>query len=257
MINISPENDAPQAANDNLITTEDTPKTGNIIGNDSDIDGDNLSIDIIPIVPPQNGSYFLLANGFYSYTPNADFYGTDTFEYEICDNGNPFMCDTAIVTINVTPINDAPIPLPDTLSMFANSSIQDNVLSNDVDIENDGLIATVTPIISPSNGTLIIQPNGNIDYTPNSNFVGTDSFTYEVCDDGSPVLCSIETVTIIIEPDCVDIQLYAWLEGAYIPAIGEMRNTLAATRKILPGQTPASNLATPYLSEQEQRKIQK
>jgi len=155
------------------------------------------------------------------------------------------MCDTASVMIDVSPVNDAPAPAPDTLSMFANSSIQDNVLLNDSDIENDGLTATTTPIVAPSNGTLLIQPNGNIDYTPNPNFVGTDSFTYEVCDNGSPAMCSTETVTIIIEPDCVDIELYAWIEGAFDPALGEMRNTLVSTRKLLPGQTPTSNLATP------------
>jgi len=66
-----------------------------------------------------------------------------------------------------------------------------------------------------------------------------------VCDDGTPAMCNTETVVILIEPDCVDIELAAWLEGAFDPALGEMRNTLVSTRKLLPGQTPTSNLATP------------
>ncbi len=244
-INVMPENDPPQAVNDNVATAEESSKTGSAISNDSDVDGDNLTINIIPVTPPQNGSVFLLASGFYSYTPDTDFYGTDVFEYEICDDGSPVMCDTASITIDVTPVNDAPTPTPDTLSMFANSSIQHNVLLNDSDIENDVLTATTTPVVAPSNGTLIIQSNGNIDYTPNPNFVGTDSFTYEVCDDGSPIMCNTVSVEIIVEPDCVDIELYAWLEGAYDATPGEMRTTLVTTRKLLPGQTPTSGLATP------------
>ncbi len=244
-INIASVNDAPTAVNDTDTTMEDTPFTGNAIANDNDIDGDNLAINITPITPPQNGSLVLLAGGSYSYTSNTDFYGTDTFEYEICDDGNPVMCDTASVIIDVTPVNDAPLPLPDTLYMLANSTIQDNVLLNDLDIENHNLTAMISPMAAPINGSVSIQSNGNIDYTPNPNFVGTDSFTYEVCDDGTPSMCNTETVVIIVEPDCVDIELYAWLEGAYEPALGEMRTTLVATRKLLPGQTPTSNLATP------------
>jgi len=50
---------------------------------------------------------------------------------------------------------------------------------------------------------------------------------------------------VVVESPCVDVQIYAWLEGAYEPTLGEMRTTLAATRKLLPGQTPTSGLATP------------
>ncbi len=244
-INIIGENDAPIATDDTANTTEDMPFNGDIATNDSDIEGDNLMVNVTPIMPAQNGSLTLLASGSYTYTPNQDFYGTDSFTYEICDDGNPVMCDTASVTINITPVNDAPVPMPDTLYMFANSTIQHNVLLNDSDIENDNLTAAIIPMVIPSNGSTSIQPNGNINYTPIPNFVGTDSFTYEVCDDGTPSMCNTSTVVIIIEPDCVDIELAAWLEGAYEPALGEMRTTLVATRKLLPGQTPTSNLATP------------
>ena len=244
-IDILPENDAPQAVNDLITTSEEVAKTGHVISNANDVDGDNLSVNISPVVPPQNGVLTLLASGSYSYTPNVDFYGTDIFEYEICDDGSPVLCDTASVTIDVTPVNDAPVPAPDTLSMFANSTVQDNVLLNDSDMENDNLTTMAVPMLAPINGSVTIQANGNIDYTPNPNFIGADSFTYEVCDDGTPTMCSVEIVTIVVEPDCVDIELYAWLEGAYEPTLTEMRTTLVAVRKLLPGQTPTSNLATP------------
>ncbi len=244
-INIIGENDAPIATDDTASTMEDMPFNGDIATNDSDIEGDNLTVNTNPVSDVSNGILTLNSDGTYSYLPNANFFGTDSFTYEICDDGNPVLCDTASVTIDIIPVNDAPIPAPDTLYMLANSTIQDNVLLNDSDIENDNLTAMINPMANPINGTAIIQPNGNIDYTPNPNFIGTDSFTYEVCDDGTPTLCNTETVVIIIEPDCVDIELAAWLEGAYDPALGEMRNTLVTTRKLLPGQTPASNLATP------------
>jgi len=244
-ITVNPLNDAPVAEDDVLVGIEDLSLAANVILNDSEVDGDNLTLNTTPITPTQNGNLILLAGGAYSYTPNPDFFGNDTFEYEICDDGNPVLCDTASVMIDIAPVNDAPITAPDTLFTLSNSSIQDNVLLNDSDVENDALTATTTPVIAPSNGTLIIQPNGNINYTPNPDFVGTDSFDYEVCDNGTPSQCNTETVIIAIGADCVDIELYAWLEGAFDPALGEMRTTLVATRKLLPGQTPTSNLATP------------
>jgi len=106
-------------------------------------------------------------------------------------------------------------------------------------------MAMTTPMAVPLNGTLVIAPNGNIDYTPNPNYVGTETFAYEVCDDGNPTACSTANVVIIIEPDCVDIQLAVWMEGPFVPTISEMSTALNTTRGLLPGQTPVSALATP------------
>ena len=244
-ITVSDSNDVPIANDDNPIVNEDGVLSDNVLNNDSEPDGDTMTVNTIPVTTPTNGALTFNSDGSYTYTPDPDFFGADTFEYEVCDNYAPPACDTALVTINVTGINDAPIAVPDTMYMFANSNLQDNIILNDSDIENHNLMAMTTPMVVPLNGTLVIQPNGNIDYTPNVNFIGTEQFTYEVCDDGNPTACNTAQVVIIIEPDCVDIQLAVWMEGPFDEGLVEMTTGLNVTRGLLPGQTPVSGLAVP------------
>ncbi len=235
-------NDAPLAEDDFHVVLEDGTVTGNALDNDSDKEGDNLIINTTPVVPPSNGTVILGANGICSYTPDPDFYGTDTFQYVVCDSGIPPLCDTASITILVEPVNDAPVAVGDTIYLLSNEDIQDNVLGNDTDVENDILTATTTPLSPPVNGSLVIDPNGNIDYVPDVDFIGEDQFTYEVCDGD---LCSSTTVTLRVAAGCVDISLNVMLEGVYDDALGEMRPSLSRDRKLLPGQTPVSALANP------------
>jgi uncharacterized repeat protein (TIGR01451 family) len=80
--------------------------TGNVKSNDTDPNGDPLTVTTLPIVSPQNGTLTLNPDGTFVYKPNAGFIGTDLFQYEVCDNGNPKLCSNAIVTLTVTaPIN--------------------------------------------------------------------------------------------------------------------------------------------------------
>jgi len=244
-VTVSPLPDAPIAINDTLTTDEEVSTSHNIILNDIEPDGEALTTNINFITPPANGTASLLGSGYFSYTPNPNFSGVDTARYEVCDSGSPVLCDTATMIINVNDINDAPVATPDTLYMFANSTLQENILLNDSDLENNILTAMTTPMAMPINGTLAIQPNGNIDYTPDPDYVGTETFTYEVCDDGNPVECSEAEVVIIIDPDCVNIQLAVWMEGPFDADTTEMTTALNTTRGLLPGQTPVSALATP------------
>ncbi len=243
-ITISNENDAPIAIDDTPTVNEDNILTDNVLNNDNDPEGNAMIVDTLPITTPVNGTLVLNSDGSYIYTPDPDFFGTDSFEYQVCDNYAPPACDTATVTISVINVNDAPIAVVDTMHMFANGSLQYNILLNDSDIENDNLTAMTTPMAVPLNGVLTIQPSGNIDYAPDLNYIGTEQFTYEVCDSGNPTACSTADVVIIIEPDCIDIQISLWMEGPYNPTNTEMTTTLNA-RGLLPGQTPASNLVTP------------
>ena len=72
------------------------------------------------------------------------------------------------------------------------------VLANDTDIEGDTL--TVALVTQPANGTVVINGDGTVTYTPNPDFNGTDTFTYRVCDDGTPVACDEGTVTVTVTP---------------------------------------------------------
>lgn len=203
-ITVYPDNNPPIAVNDFNNTLVDTPVSGSVITNDSDPDGDNLTVSTTPVSGPTNGSVTLQPNGSYTYTPNSGFEGEDTFTYVVCDDGIPSLCDTATVTISVIPVtddNDPPVANPDAYVTQEGVPVGGNITANDDDPDGDNIILTTTPLTGPSNGSVTIAPNGNIVYIPNPGFIGIDSFTYRICDDGTPVLCDETVVTIIVTPD--------------------------------------------------------
>lgn len=203
-ITVYPDNNPPTAVNDFNNTLVDTPVSGNVLTNDSDPDGDNLTVNTTPVSGPSNGTVTLNPNGTYTYTPNPGFVGEDTFIYSVCDDGIPPLCDQAVVTISVIPVtndNDPPVANPDAYVTQVGVPVGGNILVNDDDPDGDNIILTTTPLTGPSNGTVTIAANGTIVYTPNPGFTGEDSFTYNICDDGTPVLCDNTTVTIIVLPD--------------------------------------------------------
>jgi len=235
----------PDATFDFYQIDEDDVLLGNVLNNDSDPYGNNLIVDIMPLNDVSNGSLILNANGDFSYIPNPEFSGTDNFTYQICNDGQPTFCTTADVTINVVYINDAPIIGIDSIAITNDSVATGNLLTNDSDIEGDLLTQTTTPIVFPQNGDVILQNDGTYFYFPNASFIGLDSFTYRVCDDGTPQACSEGMVHINIIPTCLHIELYLWLEGAYDNG-ANMRTDLNTLRKILPGQSASTQTGQPY-----------
>ncbi|WP_257666067.1 BspA family leucine-rich repeat surface protein [Parapedobacter tibetensis] len=115
-INVVAVNTAPAAVNDEITVNEDLPATGNVLTNDSDAEGDALTASLV--IAPVNGTVVLNADGSFTYTPNADYNGRDSLRYQVCDNGTPSLCDTALVYFNVEAINDAPsITAPATIAV--------------------------------------------------------------------------------------------------------------------------------------------
>ena len=100
-ITVVPTNDKPVAQDDDNIASESIPATGNVLGNDSDIDGDDLTVSLVPNTGPLEGTLTLNPDGSYTYVPDGGFNGIDSFEYAVCDNGTPVLCDTATVTISI------------------------------------------------------------------------------------------------------------------------------------------------------------
>ncbi|WP_422049928.1 beta strand repeat-containing protein [Shimia sp.] len=175
-INVSAVNDAPVAANDGLTTAEDTPVSIDLLINDSDLDGDTVSV--ASIGDASNGAVVDNGDGTATYTPAANFNGADSFSYTIADgNGGS---DTATVSITVTPVNDAPVAVNDAVTTNEDTAVTINLISNDTDAENDTL--TVTAVGAASNGTVVNNGNGTVTYTPNANYNGADSFAYTVSD---------------------------------------------------------------------------
>jgi len=202
-ITVYPFNNPPVAADDINNTLVNTPVPGNVLTNDFDPDGDAITVTST-VTPPTNGSVTLNPNGSYVYTPNTGFTGEDTFVYQICDNGDPQLCDQAKVTITVVQLstsNDPPVANPDFYVTQVNVPVSGNITANDADPDGDAIILNTTPISPPTNGSVTVNANGNITYTPNTGFVGTDVFTYQICDTGVPSLCDQTTVTIVVLPD--------------------------------------------------------
>ena len=193
-------NNAPIANNDTATTEVDVAVNGKIVPNDFDPDKDPISITTTPVSIPTNGTVVINPDGTYSYTPNPGYIGEDRFTYQICDNGSPSLCDTAEVVIHIKDnngINDT-YAHDDAYNTNKNIAIEANVLSNDNDPEIDEQLVNIMPIQGPLNGTIILNADGSFIYTPNSDFVGTDSFVYSLCDDGTPQVCDQATVYLTV-----------------------------------------------------------
>ncbi|MCG9911083.1 MAG: Ig-like domain-containing protein, partial [Flavobacteriales bacterium] len=200
-VTVTPVNDPPLVNGDNATTPEDTPVVINVLANDTDIDGSLVPTSVAIVTGPSNGTVSINpVTGAVTYTPNANYNGPDSFIYIACDNGTPLpaLCDTALVTINVTPLNDAPVANNDVNSTPEDTPVSGNVSTNDSDVDGPG--ATYTLAGGPSNGSVTVNPDGTYTYTPNANFTGTDSFTYSLCDGGTPNLCDTATVTVTVTP---------------------------------------------------------
>ncbi|MCH8045296.1 MAG: tandem-95 repeat protein, partial [Planctomycetes bacterium] len=174
----------PQATNDAYETDEDTPllidaATG-VLANDADPQNDSLIAVLVD--GPNSGELTLNGDGSFQYAPDPDFFGVDSFTYEVSDG--EFMSPPAMVSITVTGVNDAPVAsdesyfvgLGDTLVVNSTSG----VLSNDADADGDVLNASIVSV--PLHGEVELRPDGSFVYTPNPGFDGSDQFTYRASD---------------------------------------------------------------------------
>ncbi|WP_372473981.1 Ig-like domain-containing protein [Capnocytophaga sp. ARDL2] len=192
------------ANDDTAVTTKDVAVTVNVKANDFDQEGNTFTVTEVT-TQPTNGTVVVNQNGTITYTPSAGFVGTDSFVYEICDNGTPQACDTATVTVEVKDVPagvNVTIANDDVFNGPQNNVITGNVLTNDTDPE--GHAQTVTGNTQPSNGVVVMNPDGTFTYTPNNGFVGPDQFTYVKCDNGTPQACDTATVYIVVSPNTVD-----------------------------------------------------
>nr|HMN27375.1 Ig-like domain-containing protein [Caldilineaceae bacterium] len=196
-ITVNPVNDAPTALNDSYSTNEDTALTiaaPGVLSNDSDVEGNALTTALVNA--PANGVVTLNADGSFTYTPNANFNGSDSFTYQVNDG----LADSPVATVAITvnPVNDAPVAADDgyltdedtPLTVAAAAGVQ----ANDTDIDNPTPTALV--VAGPAHGTLTLNADGSFSYTPAADFNGVDSFTYKLNDGGAD--SNVATVTITV-----------------------------------------------------------
>jgi gliding motility-associated-like protein len=187
------------ALHDSYITLINVPVSGNVLNNDFDPLGRAITVDRTPVVMPRNGTVALNSDGTFTYTPNNNFLGIDTFWYRVCNTAN--QCLTRRVVIRVIPNdnpsgNNNPYAGDDANTTFINVSVNGDLSNNDFDPNNNPLTYNNTPITAPTNGTVVINNDGTYTYTPNNGFVGSDFFVYIVCDPSG--LCDTATAYLIV-----------------------------------------------------------
>ncbi len=184
-------NTPPLATDDSASTPKNTPVTLNVLVNDSDPDGDTLTITGIQI-SPSDGSAANNGDGTITFTPKNNATGVKTFTYTISDgNGGS---DTATVTITIGGSNNPPVAVNDSTTTTQNLPVTINVLANDSDPDGDTI--TVQSVAGPAHGNAVVNGNGTITYTPSNGYSGPDSFTYTISDGNGGAASAIVSITV-------------------------------------------------------------
>ncbi|RLV60291.1 retention module-containing protein [Parashewanella curva] len=191
-VNVNPANDAPDAVDDEITTDEDTPVTINVLSNDSDVDGDTLTITGANV--DANQGTVTVVDGELVFTPAENFNGTATISYTISDGKGG--TDTATVTVNVNPANDAPDAVNDAITTDEDTPVTIDVLSNDSDVDGDSLTIS-NPSVDAAQGSVQIV-NGRLLFTPAENFNGTATISYTISDGNGGT--DTATVTVNVNP---------------------------------------------------------
>ncbi|WP_147104490.1 cadherin-like domain-containing protein [Tateyamaria sp. syn59] len=176
-VTVNPVNDAPDAVNDTATTDEDTAVTIDALLNDTDVDGDALTITGAS-VPADQGTVSVVDNKLF-YTPAPNFNGDATISYSISDgNGGT---DTAEVTVTVTPVNDDPVAVDDLADTMEDEAVVIDLIGNDTDVDGDTLsLASVS--VPADQGSVVDNGDGTVTFTPAPNFNGTATIDYTVSD---------------------------------------------------------------------------
>jgi CshA-type fibril repeat protein len=224
----------PDANPDSATTDEDTPVTIDVLDNDTDPNGDPLEIVGVPTAG--NGTVTVNPDGTITYTPDPEFNGTDTITYTVTDpDGNEA---TSTVTVTVTPVNDAPEANPDSSVTPLNTPVTFAVLGNDTDVDGDTLAISGTP--TSADGTVTVNGDGTLTFTPNTGFTGVAVVNYTIVDEEGLTDSTTWTITvgdtggrdgIVTGTTGGDL-----IDGSYVdPTDGDL---VDANDAILPGDEP-------------------
>lgn len=196
-LHIASVNDAPVAADDAASGNEDEIITGTLLDNDSDVDGDALTVDAQTVTTANGGTVTINPNGTFSYQGATNFNGNDTFNYTVRDTSGAY--STAAVAITVAAINDAPVTQDDDFAGFRGQDISGNVLVGDTDIDGDALSVEAGTITTANGGTVVLNADGSFTYSPANGFYGADSFDYTALDGNGG--SAIGTVNLAVDLD--------------------------------------------------------
>lgn len=192
-ITVRSVNDVPAAAADSYRLNEDTTLTvpaAGVLANDTDADGDPLTVT--SVAGPSHGTLLVNADGSFTYTPAANYNGTDSFSYNVGDgNGGTA---TATVALTIDPVNDPPTASGVTVSTEGKPSVTVTIVASDV--EGDAL--TYARGAGPAHGTVTQSATDprRFTYTPTAGYFGPDSFAVTVSDGKGGTATATVSVTV-------------------------------------------------------------
>lgn len=171
---------------DGAVVDEDDTVTIAVLANDT---GDVDPSSVLVSAAPANGVAAVTA-GQISYTPDADFFGTDELSYSVATTDG--QAASGRVTVSVRSVNDLPVvPGPNDPSVDEDGVLTFEPLDGAVDVDGDTLVMSGLDAVSAAGGTLA---EGSIIYTPPADFNGTDTFSYTVSDGSSETVVTVEVV---------------------------------------------------------------
>lgn len=184
-LTIAPVNDGPVAQADNFSGDEDTVISGNVLWNDSDVDGDTLRVTSTTFTTALGGLVTLQENGDFTYAPAANFNGADNFTYTVTDGQGGSAVSTVALLVN--PVNDNPVAKDDHFEVFTailnGNLLADNGYGVDSDVDGDPLSVTPqTNLHTASGGIVSIAADGTFSYQAATGYSGEDHFSYTLLD---------------------------------------------------------------------------
>ena len=226
-LTVVPVNDLPIATADTLTTAEDTPATLDVLANDTSGPDTGETLSVSSVTKPNHGNATIIG-GQVSYTPDANYNGPDSFSYTL-DDGNGGAA-TGAVSVTVTAVNDPPTANPDSLRVGRNTSnTRLDVLANDSILPDSGEVLTITQLLTqPSHGSATLS-GGVLRYTPAQDYLGPDTLSYQVCDNGTTngaadPRCATATVTLAV------VVFKVYLPHANLPAYADLRGSFVLSR---------------------------
>ena len=191
-ITVNSVDDTPFAMDDSGELAEDGSLILNVLENDSDVEGD--AFFILSVSDPPHGSAVISAGlDQITYSPDANYYGSDSFTYTIQETADATKTATATVSLTINCENDAPVPSY-AASVNTDEDTQLTESFTAADVDGDELTITIKDGNGPSHGSLLLG-DGSYIYQPAEDFNGIDSFTITVSDGSVEIDCPI-TVTV-------------------------------------------------------------
>ena len=186
----------PVAVADSYSTNEDTPLSGvsSVLANDS---GTEPLTAALVAGPTHSTAFNLSADGSFTYTPQPNYNGADSFSYRVMSGGAGSV--PATVSLNINPVNDVPLAANNTYSVAAGATLNvtaPGVLANDSDVDLDALSAVLVGGSGPAAGTLTFNSNGSFSYVAPA-AAGTQSFTYQANDGTAASTAATVSITVL------------------------------------------------------------